>query len=242
MSTADNFITEIFDFFKSSQFVRYVVDIIIQVVADALGLNFFIYQNNNGCLEVLKICGRVLSKDICVKFTHNNKHNIGNHYKPIVKRVGNQEMKQNAEVKIENEEETSNQEEQKYQPSIQDEPSMVHEASIRDELSMVGEGSIKDEPSVVGEGSLKDEPSILGEASIHDEPSIPENIPTPTSYARNYQYEDASIPTEEEGPLDLTMKQKTTITNNTTYSTANRKKKKNMKPKRCWINIYKRRN
>ena len=43
MSTVDNFITEILDFFKSSQFVRDVVDIIIQVVADALGLNVFMY-------------------------------------------------------------------------------------------------------------------------------------------------------------------------------------------------------
>ena len=121
---------------------------------------------------------------------HNNKHSIGNHYELIIKQVGNQEMKQNAEVKIENEEETSNQEEQKYQPSIQDDP------------------SIKDEPSIVGEASIKDEPSILGEASIHNEPSIPENIPTPTSYARNNEYEDTSISTEEEGPLDLTMKPK----------------------------------
>ena len=43
ISTADNFVTEILDFFQSGQFVRDVVDIIIQVVADALGLNIFIY-------------------------------------------------------------------------------------------------------------------------------------------------------------------------------------------------------
>ena len=49
---------------------------------------------------------------------------------------------------------------------------------------------------------------MVGEASIADEPSIPENIPTPTSYARNYQYEDASVPTEQASPLDLTTKPK----------------------------------
>ena len=111
MSTADNFIIKILDFFKSGQFVRDVVDIIIQVVADALGLNVFIYQDNEGCLEVLKICGGAFCKDICMKFMHDNKHSIGNHYKPIMRKVDNQEMKQSAEVKIENEEETSNQEE-----------------------------------------------------------------------------------------------------------------------------------
>ena len=61
---------------------------------------------------------------------------------------------------------------------------------------------------MVHEPSIPDEPSMVGEASIAYEPSIPENIPTPTSYARNYQYEDASVPTEQEGPLDLTMKPK----------------------------------
>ena len=103
---------------KADNFVRDVVDIIIQVVVDALGLNVFIYQDNKGCLEVLKICERALCKDICVIFMHDNKHSIGNHYEPIVREFENQEMIQSAEVKIENEEETSNQEEQKYQVSI----------------------------------------------------------------------------------------------------------------------------
>ena len=87
MSTADNFITKIFNFFRSSQFLRDVVDIVIQVVADALGLNIFIYQDSNGYLEVLKGCGGALSKDLCVKFMHDNRHSIGNHYEPIVREV-----------------------------------------------------------------------------------------------------------------------------------------------------------
>ena len=90
----------------------------------------------------------------------------------------------NVEVKIENEEETSNEEEHKYQPIIQHEPSILHEASKEDEASMIGEESIKDEPPMVW------------------------NIPTPTSYGTNYEDEDVSIPTEEECPLDLTMKDK----------------------------------
>ena len=153
------------------------------------------YQNNDGCLEVLKICDGELCKDICVKFMHDNKHSIGNHYEPMVREVGNQEMKQNVEVKIENEE-TSNEEEQKYQPSIEDEPSIVPEAGI------------EDEPSMIGGASIKDEPSMIGEASIEDEPPMVWDIPTPTSYDRNYEDEDASILTEQECPLDLTMKHK----------------------------------
>ena len=97
---------------------------------------------------------------------------------------------------------------------------------------MVHEASIADEPSMVGKANIADEPSMVHEASLHDEPSIPENIPTPTSYARNYEYEDARIPTEQEHPLDLTTKPKKQPSETTTYSTANRKKKKNIEPKR----------
>ena len=51
MSTVDNFVTEILDFFRSGQFLVDVVDIVIQVVVDALGHNIFIYQDNNGYLR-----------------------------------------------------------------------------------------------------------------------------------------------------------------------------------------------
>ena len=121
MSTADNFITEILNFFRSGQFLGDEVDIVIQVVADASSLNIFIYQDNNGYLEVLKVCGGALSKDLCVKFTHDNRHSIGNHYEPIVREVGN-EKNPSAEVEIENEEtcneEEQNEEELKYKPTV----------------------------------------------------------------------------------------------------------------------------
>ena len=126
MSTADNFVTKILDFFRSGQFLADVVDIVIQVVADALGLNIFIYQDNNGYLEVLKVCGGALSKDLCVKFTLDNMHSIGNHYEPIVREVGN-EKNPSAEVEIENEEtcnEEQNEEELKYKPTTEDEQSI----------------------------------------------------------------------------------------------------------------------
>ena len=115
---------------------------------DALGLNIFIYQDNNGYLGVLRVCGGALCKDVCVKFTHDNRHSISDHYEPIITEVGNDEKKLSAEVKIENEE-TCNEEEQKYEATIEDEPSMVHEATIKDEVSIVCEETIKDEPHIV---------------------------------------------------------------------------------------------
>ena len=170
MSTADNFVTEILDFFRSGQFLRDVVDIVIQVVVDALGLNIFIYQDNNGYLEVLKVCGGALSKDLCVKFTHDNRHSIGNHYEPIVREVGNDEKNPSAEVEIENEEtcnkEEQNEEELKYKPTIEDEQSIVHDETIEDEAMIVCEETIKDETPIISD------------------------IPTPTSSGRNSEYED----------------------------------------------------
>ena len=54
-----------------------------------------------------------------MKFTHNNKHSIGNHYEPLIKQqLGNPKMKPN-EVKIKSEEETSNQKQKKYQQVYQ---------------------------------------------------------------------------------------------------------------------------
>ena len=206
MSTADNFITEILDFFRSGQFLRDVVDIVIQVVADALGLNIFIYQDNNGYHEVLKVCGGALCKDACVKFMHDNRHSISNHYEPIIREVGNDENKLSAEVKIENEE-TCNEEEQKYKATIEDEQCMVHEATIEDEPSMVHDATIEDEPSMVHEATIEDEVSIVCEETIKDEPPIVWDIPTPTSSGRNYEYEDEGVRTED-GPLDMTMKPK----------------------------------
>ena len=51
---------------------------------------------------------------------------------------------------------------------------------------------------MVDEASVHDDPSMVDEASVHDDPSKEENIQTPTSYAGKYEYEDGSVPTEQE--------------------------------------------
>ena len=196
MSTSVNLVREILDFFQRGQFVKDTVDIVIQVVADALVLNVFIYQDNRGLVEVLKICGGALCKDICVKFTHNNKHSIDNHYEPLIKQqLGNPKMKPN-EVKIKNKEKkTSNQKQQKYQQSIPEDASNVYEASVHDDASNVYEASVHDDACMVDEASVHDasnvyEASVHDDASmvdvaiVHDHPSIQENIQTPNIICR----------------------------------------------------------
>ena len=72
---------------------------------------------------------------------------------------------------------------------------------------MLYEASVHDDPSMVDEASVYDDPSMVDEANVHDDPSmVDENIQTPTLYSGKYEYEDGSIPTEQECPLDLTTK------------------------------------
>ena len=48
-----------------------IVDILVTITADALGLDLYIYQNNQGKIQVLKYSGGPISKAIYLKFTHN---------------------------------------------------------------------------------------------------------------------------------------------------------------------------
>ena len=63
-----------------------VVDLLIQVAADALGLDIYIYQKNDENVQVLKYSGGPLCKPVHV-FTHNNIHSQGNHYDAILKEI-----------------------------------------------------------------------------------------------------------------------------------------------------------
>ena len=73
--------SELIDFFDSRDFTHDVVDLIIQIAADALGLNIYIYQENilwneensteESHTEVIKMSGGQLCKDVYMKFIHN---------------------------------------------------------------------------------------------------------------------------------------------------------------------------
>ena len=95
LQNTDSFMCELMDFFESRDFTRDIVDLIMQIAADAIGLNIYIYQENilqntqNGMeesrTEIIKMSGGHLCKDVYLKFTHNNIHPQGNHYEPLLK-------------------------------------------------------------------------------------------------------------------------------------------------------------
>ena len=73
------------EFFQNRNYNKDVVDLLVTVIADALGLDLYIYQNNQGKIQLLKYSGGPISKPIYLKFTHNDLNPIENHYDAILK-------------------------------------------------------------------------------------------------------------------------------------------------------------
>ena len=69
---ADLFIAEAIDFFQNRNYMETVVDLLIQVSADVLGLDIYIYQKNDENVQILKYSQGPLCKPVHVKFPHNN--------------------------------------------------------------------------------------------------------------------------------------------------------------------------
>ena len=67
------------------QFNCNVINILVQIAADALNLNCFILQSNQGQIEVLNYKSGDFGKKKSFKFTHNNIHSNVNHYVPLMK-------------------------------------------------------------------------------------------------------------------------------------------------------------
>ena len=84
VTNSDMLLNEVMDFFNSRNYNNDVVDLLVTITADALGLGFYIYQNNRGKIQVLKFSGGLISKPVYLKFTHDLKP-IGNHYDSIIK-------------------------------------------------------------------------------------------------------------------------------------------------------------
>ena len=95
LNNTDSFMSELINFFDSRDFTHDVVNLIIQIAADALGLNIYIYQENilqkeensteESHTEVIKMSGGQLCKDVYMKFIHNNINVQGNHHEPLLK-------------------------------------------------------------------------------------------------------------------------------------------------------------
>ena len=85
VTNSDMLINESMDFFNSRNYNNDVVDFSVIIIADALGLDLYIYQNYRGKIQVSKYSGGPISKPVYLKFTHDDVKPIGNHYDSIIK-------------------------------------------------------------------------------------------------------------------------------------------------------------
>ena len=85
VSMSDALLSEMVQFFDDGLFNRNVIDLLVQIAVDALNVNIFILQDNSGEIQVLNYsCGK-FGKKIYMKYSHNNRYSVGNHYEPLVK-------------------------------------------------------------------------------------------------------------------------------------------------------------
>ena len=82
---ADQLISDALDFFRNGQFLTDVVDLLMQITADALKLDIFIYQCSLDNIQALHFQHPKSDRVVCLKFTHNNLNPGGNHYNAIVR-------------------------------------------------------------------------------------------------------------------------------------------------------------
>ena len=89
---ADKLVADALNFFCTGHFNSDVVDLLIQIMCDALKLHIFIYQQHNNHVQVLKFTGNdslnptlihPWERVVHIRFTHNNIHSGGNHYDAI---------------------------------------------------------------------------------------------------------------------------------------------------------------
>ena len=80
----DVLVEEILDFYLGKNYTKNVVDLIVKLASDALGINIYIYENSYGQILRVRSIGGLVCKDVFVKLTHNPIHNLGNHYNVIL--------------------------------------------------------------------------------------------------------------------------------------------------------------
>ena len=84
---ADTLISDMIDFFSSRNFNTNIVDLLIQITADVLQLELYIYQNNGGQIQTFRFTGcKAPTKVVRLKFIHDDLHPQGNHYEAIIKK------------------------------------------------------------------------------------------------------------------------------------------------------------
>ena len=81
---SDVLVEEILDFYSGKNYTKNVVDLIVKLTSDAIGVNIYTYENSDGQILRVRSMSRLACKDVFVKFTHNPIHNLGNHYDDIL--------------------------------------------------------------------------------------------------------------------------------------------------------------
>ena len=84
LPAADTLIEDALEFFKHGNYMHDIVDLLMQITADALRLNLFIYQKSGNNIQVLNFQHPLSNRVVHVRFTHNNLHSLGNHYNSII--------------------------------------------------------------------------------------------------------------------------------------------------------------
>ena len=92
VTDADILLGKFLDFFKSRNYQASIVDLLIQVTANALNVNIYIYQKHGTYIQIVPVKSQnkrqKSARSIHLKFTHDNKNTAGNHYDAIVKKDG----------------------------------------------------------------------------------------------------------------------------------------------------------
>ena len=81
---SDTLIEDALEFFKYGNYMSDIVDLLMQITADALRINLFIYQKSGENIQVLNFQHPLADRIVRVRFTHDNIHSQGNHYDSII--------------------------------------------------------------------------------------------------------------------------------------------------------------
>ena len=71
---SDTLIEDALEFFKYGNYMSDIVDLLMQITADALRINLFIYQKLGENIQVLNFQHPLADRIVRVQFTHDNIH------------------------------------------------------------------------------------------------------------------------------------------------------------------------
>ena len=85
LTAGDTLISDVIEFFSSCNYNTNIMDLLMQITTDCLDLDLNIFQNNMGQIQVYNFTTSKACYTVNLKFTHDLKHQQGNHYDAITK-------------------------------------------------------------------------------------------------------------------------------------------------------------